>query len=162
MTSSAFVQAGFLILLSVAAGVLRGFFPESISWNGRWPTAQTSAEEAYKMMAREGDPAFASLADAISLHSKGAIFLDARSTEEFTAGRIPGSRSLPFYELEAKEKEALAGLAPDSSIVIYCEGVGCELSLFLGRELSARGFTNMKIFYGGFPEWKGAGLKVEK
>jgi rhodanese-related sulfurtransferase len=162
MPASAVAQAGLLIALSLAAGAIRGFLPNSIAWNGRWPTAETSAEEAYKMMAQPGDPAFASLSESIQLHSAGATFIDARSSDEFAAGRIPGARSLPFYELEAREKEALNGLKPEDPIVIYCEGVGCELSLFLGRELAGRGFTNLRIFYGGYPEWQGAGLKIEK
>lgn len=162
MAVSPFAQAALLVALSVGAGAVRAVLPGGIDWNGRWPTVNTSAEEAYTMMAREGDPAFTSLAEAIALHTAGAVFLDARSSEEFATGRIPGARSLPFYELEAKEKEALEGIKLDEHIVIYCEGVGCELSLFLGRELAARGFTALRIFYGGFPEWKAAGLDVEK
>jgi rhodanese-related sulfurtransferase len=158
----AFARAAVLILLSAGAGALRQAFPDGIHWSGRWPTAETSAEDAYKMMAQPGDPPFASLAQAIALHNGGALFLDARASEEFAEGHIPGARNLPFYELESHEKAALDGVKPGDRIVIYCEGIGCELSLFLGRELRARGFTDLMIFYGGFPEWKNAGLGVEK
>lgn len=158
---SALPQAALLLAAAILAGALRQLAPNGIAWTGRWPDASTSAEDAYRMIAREGDPAFASLQDAIAAHSDGrTVFLDARSTDEFKAGRIPGARNLPFYEME-QHQEALANVTSDDPLLIYCEGIGCELSFFLGRELQAAGFTNIRIFYGGFPEWKQAGLPVE-
>ena len=62
---------------------------------------------------------------------------------------------------EKRLKKALEGLKPEAPLVLYCEGVGCELSFFLGRELQGQGYKNIRIFYGGFPEWKDAGLPVE-
>lgn len=115
------------------------------------------------MMAREGDPGFVSLAEVIEIQEKRlALLIDARSAEEFSAGRIPGSRTLPYYEMEAKQAAALEGVQSADPLVIYCEGVGCELSFFLGRELQDQGYSNIKIFYGGYPEWQQAGLPVEK
>ena len=151
-----------LLGLAVAAGNLRQLAPNGISIAGRWPTSSSSAEDAYKMMAKPGDPAFISLAEVIDIQNKKtALLVDARSVEEFSAGRIPGSRNLPYYEMEAKQAVALAGVKPDAPLVIYCEGVGCELSFFLGRELQAQGYSNIRIFYGGYPEWQQAGLSIE-
>lgn len=158
----ALAQALFLIVIALAAGALRQAFPGGIGWVGRWPTAGTTAEEAYRMVAQPGDAPFVSLSKAIALHNGGALFLDARSSDEFIAGHIPGARNLPFYEMEEFEQAALEGAVPGDRIVVYCEGVGCELSLFLARDLQARGFTDVNIFYGGFPEWQGAGLEIEK
>jgi rhodanese-related sulfurtransferase len=156
-------QALLICLLSLGAGALRQFARHGIAWNGRWPTESTSAEEAYKMMAREGDPAFVPLADVIAIQeNQKATLVDARSAEEYAAGHIPGSRSLPYYEMDKRQAVALEGLALDAPLVLYCEGVGCELSFFLGRELQAQGYTNISIFYGGYPEWSNAGLPVAK
>lgn len=114
------------------------------------------------MMAKPDDPAFASLSDAIDAHdNKTATFIDARSSDEFKAGHIPQSRSLPYYELETHQS-VLDGLKPESPLILYCEGIGCELSFFLGRELQGMGYTDLKIFYGGYPEWQNAGLPIEK
>ncbi|MCG3205869.1 MAG: hypothetical protein KCHDKBKB_02592 [Elusimicrobia bacterium] len=114
-------------------------------------------------MARPNDPGFISLADVIEIEKNNtALLLDARSKEEFAAGRIPGSKNLPFYEMDTKQAEALAGVDMNDPLIIYCEGVGCELSFFLGRELAAQGYTNIRIFYGGYPEWQQAGLPIEK
>jgi rhodanese-related sulfurtransferase len=140
-----------LIGLSLTAAALRPFFPQGISWTGKW-----------RMMAQPEDPSFVSLQNAIELNEKGSsVFIDARSSIEYEEGHIPGARSLPYYEMENRLESALAGLEPATPLVVYCEGVGCELSFFLGRELMVMGYQNVKIFYGGYPEWQQAGLPTE-
>jgi len=150
-------------MLSLVAGALRQAAPGGLSWRGLWPDKTTSALEAYNMFAREGDPAFMDLSEAVKTHQhQSATFVDARSREEFAKGRIPGARSLPFYDLDSAAPAALENLTTEDLLVVYCEGINCELSFFLGRELAALGFTNVRIFYGGFPEWIKAGMPVEK
>lgn len=115
------------------------------------------------MMAKPGDAPFASLQDAIDLQrDPKVIFLDARSPEEFEKGRIAGARPLPYYQLMDYQERALNGASADTVMVIYCEGIGCELSFFLARELQSAGYKNLRIFYGGYPEWQSAGLPIEK
>ncbi len=163
MTRSILFQTLGLLSISITLGVLRPHFPKGIALNGKWPTSATSSEDAYKMMAKPGDPPFASLSDVIKMQEeKQAIFLDARAKDLFAAGRIPGARNLPYYEIEAFQDIALEGAVEDTPLVIYCEGIGCELSFFLGRELSTSGYKNIHIFYGGYPEWTAAGLPVEQ
>jgi rhodanese-related sulfurtransferase len=104
-----------------------------------------------------------SLSEAIDAQrSGGTIFVDARTPAEFSAGHIPQARNLPFYELDKYQETALQGANEQTPLVVYCEGIGCELSFLLGRELQGAGYKNIKIFYGGYPEWKAAGLPVEK
>lgn len=114
-------------------------------------------------MAKPGDPPFISLADSIAAQKNStATFIDARSNKEFSDGHIPHARNLPYYQLDSYQDAALKDLTADSEIIIYCEGIGCELSFFLGRELKEAGYTNMHIFYGGYPEWKDSGQPIEK
>jgi rhodanese-related sulfurtransferase len=158
-------QIIFLGLLALTSGAVRQWAPNGVSWKGNWPSSSSTAEEAYRMMAKPGDPVFISLADVIRLSedpSSGAVFLDARSSTEFSAGHIPQARSLPFYELEKYQDAALTGVSAETPLIIYCEGIGCELSFFLGRDLQKAGYNNIHIFYGGFPEWKEAGRELEK
>lgn len=115
------------------------------------------------MMAQPGDPGFVSLEEVILIQDKNlATILDARSNEEYNTGHIPNSRNLPYYEFEKYHMKALGNLTTQSPIIVYCEGVGCELSFFLGRDLNKMGFRNIRIFYGGYPEWTLAGLAVSK
>src|SRR6476659_1564984 len=101
MIRSALLQSVFLVALAIPSGLARQYFPHGIAWNGRWPTSATSAEEAYKMMAKPGDPAFVPLAEMIEIQEKkSATIIDARSSDEYAAGHLPHSRSLPYYELD--------------------------------------------------------------
>ncbi len=162
MIRKIFFQGAGLLLIAFFLGTLRPNFPQGISWFGKWPTSSTSAEAAYKMVAKPGDPSFISLSDAIKMHEdKTGIFLDARTQELFGQGHIPGARNLPFYEIETFQEKALEGASEDTPLIIYCEGIGCELSFFLGRELTASGYKQIHIFYGGYPEWADTGLAVE-
>ena len=165
MTERLFDPRRFLLLLAfaVVAGAARQFAPGGLDWRGRWPTSGSSAREAYAMMARDGDPRFVSLQEAERLQSEGeAVFLDARARDLFLKGRIPGARSLPYYEIDQHQSAALEGVTAETPIVIYCEGIGCELSFFLGRDLQEAGYRNIGIFYGGYPEWTEAGLPIER
>lgn len=158
-----FFRISIIVGVALFFGVLRQWGPRGISWNGQWPTNETTAEEAYKMLAKPGDPSFIGLSDVINkVKNPDVRFIDARSNADFKAGHIPGAKNLPYYDLEAYQDSALEGLAANSEIIIYCEGIGCELSFFLGRDLQEAGYNNVRIFYGGYPEWKNAGLKIER
>lgn len=156
-------QAAFIITISIFLGGIRQLIPGGIGWAGNWPKKGTSSLDAYNILARADDPAFIDLTDVVKhQQNKDAVILDARGRELFLAGRIPGSRNLPYYEIANYQDEALWDLKPGDLVIIYCEGIGCELSFFLGRELQDAGYTNVRIFYGGYPEWKQAGLPIEK
>jgi rhodanese-related sulfurtransferase len=161
--SSRTLQIFLLLGVSCVFGLIRQAFPNALAWKGQWPTSNANAQEAYQVFVKPGDPPFLGLSEAITLHkTAGTIFLDARTPTEFSAGRIPGARNLPFYQLETFQDAALSGATADTEMVVYCEGIGCELSFLLGRELQGAGYSRIKIFYGGYPEWVTAGLPIEK
>lgn len=158
-----FRQTALIIFLATILGAVRQFAPNGLHWIGKWPTASTSAKEAYGLMARPGDPPFLSLAEAIGAESKkNGIILDARDKNLFKEGHIPGALNLPFYEYDTEASKVLKSVDPQTLMIVYCEGINCELSFFLGRQLEKDGYKNVKIFYGGYPEWKNAGLPIEK
>lgn len=160
---SRFLQITVILGLSLLGALFRQSFPNALSWRGQWPGSNASALEAYKVFAKPGDPPFIGLMDALDIQKTGqGIFLDARSKGDFAKGRIPHARNLPFYEMDAFQDAALAGAESGTLLVVYCEGIGCELSFLMGRELQGAGYTNVQIFYGGYPEWTAAGLPIEK
>ena len=156
-------QVVCLVALAAMVGAIRQVSWNGISWRGRWPASSTSTLDAYRMMAKPGDPPFVDLAEVISLErGDRAAFLDARTNKEYSEGHLPNARNLPYYELDKYQESALKGLSANSLLVVYCEGVGCDLSFLLGRELQKAGYKNLRIFYGGFPEWKNAGFPVQQ
>jgi len=48
------------------------------------------------------------------------------------------------------------------TLMLYCSGFGCPDSFDLGERLLAEGYLDVRVYEGGFPEWRDAGLPVEK
>jgi len=91
----------------------------------------------------------------LELVRKGAVtVLDVRPTEEYNAGHIAGSISLPLKDLEQR----LSDLPRNQEIVAYCRGPYCVLSIQAVEMLRAKGFEAVRIEEGiqdfralGFP-----------
>ncbi len=92
---------------------------------------------------------------------KSAIFLDARPPDEYKQGHIPGALNFYADDFEKMAPQVLP-LLPDKTreIVAYCHGTSCDLSIHLAQKLSEQGYTNVKVFFGGWPEWKKAGFPI--
>jgi rhodanese-related sulfurtransferase len=81
------------------------------------------------------------------------ILIDARDTaRRYEAGHIPGAINLP-----AKQFDDLAPqlLPSDKSklIIFYCDGIECKLSHMAADDADDLGYTNIRVYVGGFPEW---------
>jgi rhodanese-related sulfurtransferase len=85
------------------------------------------------------------------------VVLDVRPAEEFSAGHIPGARSIPFEELEAHRDE-LATLPPHR-LVAYCRGAWCVLAHDAVRLLGAHGIEATRL-EDGMLEWRAEGRPV--
>jgi len=82
--------------------------------------------------------------------SRGDVVLvDVRPDEEFEAGHIDGSRSIPIDELERR----LAELPPDREVVAYCRGPFCAYAHEAVRRLRAAGRPARRLEE-GWPEWR--------
>jgi rhodanese-related sulfurtransferase/DNA-binding transcriptional ArsR family regulator len=83
------------------------------------------------------------------------ILLDVRPFEEYSAGHIPGARSLPMAELERR----LTELPTDRPIVAYCRGPYCLLAPEVVDMLRAKGFNALRL-EDGVHEWRARGLRI--
>ena len=87
--------------------------------------------------------------------------LDVRPEEEYAAGHVPGAVNIPLQELEQRLKE-LGNLNDENrEIVAYCRGPHCVLAFDAVARLREKGL-NARRMEDGYPEWKTAGLPVEK
>ena len=80
------------------------------------------------------------------------LLVDVRPGEEYEAGHIEGSRSIPIDELE----EHLAELPADREVIAYCRGPFCAYAHEAVRRLRAAGH-DAKRLEDGWPEWRLAG-----
>lgn len=83
--------------------------------------------------------------------------LDVRPPEEFDSGHLVGAVNIPLDELEQR----LTQLTASREIVAYCRGPYCVLAFEAVARLRDKGFDARRLEY-GYPEWKRAGLPVER
>ncbi len=86
-----------------------------------------------------------------------ATVVDVRPPEEYASGHVPGAVNIPLKYLEQRLKE----LPREQEIVAYCRGPHCVLAFDAVAQLRAKGFQARRL-EDGFPEWREAGLPVEK
>lgn len=103
------------------------------------------------------------LEDALALHKERAgIFVDARSAEEFGAGHIPGALLLPPDDFDGAVASWKDLVPLETLLITYCAGAGCDSSLDVAELLKEEGYSRVKVFFGGWEQWKGAGYPVQE
>lgn len=108
--------------------------------------------------AKKIEALFTTLADAKSLFDrKAALFIDARSIEDYNAEHIDGAVSLPYDNLKESYEQVLGNVPKDRLIVTYCNDAECSTSTKLADDLVARGHTRVLILLDGLPGWRDAG-----
>lgn len=104
-----------------------------------------------------------SLAEAEKLFTeKGAVFVDARSREDYENGRIAGARSLPWHNVDQRFIEATEDISSDTTIITYCDGETCNLSHDLAIFLKDMGFSNVRVLVNGWTVWQESHLPFQK
>jgi rhodanese-related sulfurtransferase len=110
--------------------------------------------------AAESFPTPVSLAEVQAMNQ--AILVDARISELYAAGHLPTALSLPYAEAESHLDDFSVRVPKNRSLILYCSGYGCSDSFDLGVLLLQLGYNDVMVFEGGFPEWRDAGLPLEK
>jgi rhodanese-related sulfurtransferase len=88
--------------------------------------------------------------------TKMAAVIDSRPTKpRFDPGHIPGAINLVDLLFD-KQKDKLPA-DKNKEIIFYCQGPACELSHSSAYKAEALGYTNIKVYQGGEPDWKAKG-----
>jgi rhodanese-related sulfurtransferase len=93
----------------------------------------------------------------------GVVFIDARDTDHYQAGHIPGAYQLDYYHKEDYLAAVLPVCGAAQEVVVYCAGGACEDSLLTAGVVLAQVVPKEKLFVyaGGFTEWTNNRLPVE-
>lgn len=86
------------------------------------------------------------------------LVVDARTAEEYRRGHISGAINIPPQKFNA-----IAGYLPANKripLVFYCRGYNCTLSQSAATQALRAGYTNIRLFRGGFPEWSRKGYRT--
>jgi DNA-binding transcriptional ArsR family regulator/rhodanese-related sulfurtransferase len=87
-----------------------------------------------------------------------ALLVDVRPEAEYTAGHIPGARSIPIKLLA--QKRGVSGLPRNKEIVVYCRGPYCVWADEAVEILQHRGFIARRLLLGA-PDWALLGEALE-
>jgi rhodanese-related sulfurtransferase len=130
---------------------------------GRWKAENGDEAEIHKVINSENapvKPSFITLKQAYKLYkSVNVLFIDARDKWEFADGHIAGAINIPEYNFD-NNNPVLKTIPRDKTIVSYCDGDDCEMSVKLADNLFKLGYIKVYIFFGGWKEWKKAGYDI--
>ncbi len=121
--------------------------------------AEQIAESGFEMV--KFDEVKKVVGDGMFNASRG-VLVDARPERTFDQGHIPGSVNIPdnkfeqFFPVLAEKK-----VTKDTYIITYCGGVDCIKSLDDAKMLKDKGYTNIKIYLDGMPDWTKKGQAIE-
>ena len=148
----AFREAGMLLFFAAALG----FLYTAATGKGLF------ADPAKTATPPTGDhtPVLISLDEArTSFESGEALFIDSRHEFDYKLGHIRGAVNIPLKEIEER-KDSLASVPKDKLLIVYCDGAECNSSIELSSKLFQSGYSNVRIFFGGWREWEAARLPI--
>jgi rhodanese-related sulfurtransferase len=150
-------QSGTILVLAIALALtVNHFRRDGLPLVGDWsPKAQLSSLPTL-------EEAIVSIEEARALFlTHGAVFIDARPKELFLSGHIRGALNLNPTDIDGAFPEVLQDVPPESLIIAYCDGESCTLSKELAFELTARGYSHVRVLVNGWSVWQDANLPVE-
>ena len=147
-------EAMFIILTAAVLGLSYTFFMHK----GIFSTHNNVKPRVSKSV----PPEFISFDEAVALYkSNAALFVDARHNYDYNLGHIAGAINVPLENFDFPSSR-LADTAKDRVIITYCDGAECNSSIELAKKLSEAGFTNVKMFFGGWTEWQQQHQRTEQ
>ncbi len=94
--------------------------------------------------------------------TKSALFVDARPSEYFKRGHIPGAVNLPNTLFDFIYMMNFAGLDPETEIIVYGRDISRLYDEETAYRLKSRGCRNVSIMPDGLSAWEKSGYPLEK
>lgn len=153
----------FLLGISIISGFTVNFFsPAGIALVGQWNESPGVMGSEPKSDVFSGELEIKHIRTAKQIYDSGkAVFVDARSLENFENGHIKGSESLPLDQFDNLIEAFKEKYPADTYIVTYCSGRTCDDSHRLEQLLFDHGYVNVSVFIDGYHGWKAEGFPIE-
>jgi rhodanese-related sulfurtransferase len=153
----------FLLGIAIISAFTVNFFsPKGIALVGQWGESQSVIASQAKSDVFSGELEIKDIKTAKQIFDKGkAVFVDARSIENFKNGHIKGAKSLPLDQFDNLIKAFKKTYPNDTFIVTYCSKRTCDDSRKLEQRLFDHGYINVSIFIDGYQAWKAEGYPIE-
>ena len=156
-------QIFFLLAISVFLAFFYNYFsPSGIALFGQWEKSKgvvspNAKNEVIDNSIEINDP---NLMKRI-VEKKGEIILDVRNKDSYDEGHVPSALSFPLFEFDDVIEKLLELTVPVSPIVVYCSSIECSDSHTFAQRLNDMGFSNVKVYAGGYREWEEMGYEIE-
>ncbi len=144
-----------LVVAAAAAAATNAVRPDRIRWIA-------SREEVYPPPSKAELEAAIAREAILPAVNAGAIVIDARTEEKYRNGHIPTAHNLPAHAKEENLGKVFEWARPDDVVIVYCGGAECEESKEVFELLKANGFTNLRLYFGGWADWTKANMQVEE
>lgn len=149
--------AGVILLLAATFGLMQQWRMVHLSWTGGLPGYLDAERARHIQNEIHGVPTL-NLIQANKLFQQGqALFIDARSAEEYAEMHIPRAVNISRERLDKEGVGALGGVEADRTLVVYCGMVSCNAAEKVAEKLQSLGFTRVQVFLGGFQAWDEGG-----
>ncbi len=90
---------------------------------------------------------------------KGVVIIDSRpAARQYDPGHIPGAINIPDSQFDKLVDKLPADKA--TLLLFYCGGLECMLSHNSAFKAEKLGYTNIKVYPAGSPEWKAKGGQI--
>ena len=143
-------------LLLIAAAIVLGFSYTFVTKQGFF------SEKKPAHSAAAANLEMVSLEKAKELYeTKSALFIDARHDFEYKMGHIHDAINIALKEIDT-HRIRLEGIPKEKTLIVYCDGVECNSSIELALKLMELKFTTVRVFFGGWQEWKENNLPIDK
>ena len=90
---------------------------------------------------------------------KGVMIIDSRpAARQYDLGHIPGAVNIPDSQFDKLVDKLPADKA--TLLLFYCGGLECMLSHNSAFKAEKLGYTNIKVYPAGSPDWKAKGAQI--
>ncbi len=159
------LEAMILTALALTVGLTLNYQMVMNAFTGKTvaapPTPKTTVSTAEAPAAAEIYPDPVELDEIDELLQENALLVDARNIDDYKAGHLEGAVSLPLGDVGSRLEEFVIKVPKDQVLILYCNGFGCPDSFDLGVQLIAAGYQRVRVFEGGFPQWRDEGRPLE-
>ena len=153
----------FLLGISIISALTVNFFsPAGITLVGKWDESLGVKATQTKGHVFSGELEIKDVRTAKQIYdSDKAVFVDARSLENFKNGHIKGAKPLPLGQFDDLIEAFKKKYPVDTFIVTYCSGSASDDSHRLEQLLFDHGYVNVSVFIDGYQGWKTEGFPIE-
>ena len=162
------LEAVILVGLALTVGLSLNYQMVMNAFTGKTVAAPKLQKAVVTQQPGSSAPEVVAYPDPIELDeldellAAGALLIDARNPADYAESHLAGAVSFPIGEVAARLADFLEEVPKERVLIAYCNGFGCPDSFDLGVILLKEGYQEVRVFEGGYPQWRDEGRPLEE